>query len=52
MALVIATLVAWLVRDALPTVGGLPLPTLIAMCVWIAVFPVAKRWLHDLRPGD
>ena len=51
MALVIATLVAWIVRDALPTTRGLPLPTLIALCVWIAIFPVAKRVLQDLRPG-
>jgi hypothetical protein len=52
MALVIATLIAWLVKDALPTVRGLPLPTLIAMCVFIVVFPLARRMLNDIRPGD
>lgn len=50
MAIMIATLAAWWVRDALPNPGGLPVPTLIAFCVWIAVFPVARRVLTDIRP--
>ncbi|MGH0030658.1 MAG: hypothetical protein ACQGVC_12765 [Myxococcota bacterium] len=52
MALMIATMIAWLVKDALPNTGDVPFPTLIAMCVWIAVFPVAKRVLVDIRPGE
>jgi len=51
LAMMIASLGAWLVRDALPTTGGLPLTTLIGFCVWIVIFPIAKRYLTDIRPG-
>jgi len=52
LAMMIASLGAWLVRDALPTTGGLPLPTLIGFCVWIVIFPIAKRYLTDIRPDS
>lgn len=52
LAMMIASLGAWLVQDALPTTGGLPLPTLIGFCVWIVIFPIAKRYLNEIRPGS
>lgn len=50
MALLVATLVAWMVRDALPSTGAVPITTMLAFCVWIVIFPIAKRWFTEIRP--
>lgn len=52
MALTVATLAAWIVKDALPTIEGVPLPLAIALVVWSVVFPIAKRFFADIRPGE
>ncbi|MBW2314007.1 MAG: hypothetical protein JRH10_07430 [Deltaproteobacteria bacterium] len=49
IALVVATLSAWIVRDALPAGGG-PLPMLLAGLFWIFTFYFVRRWFEELRP--
>jgi hypothetical protein len=49
-AFVVATLVAHIVRGALPAPEGVPLPLLIAGVVWLVVFYFVRRWLTELRP--
>lgn len=50
LAILIASMVSMLVRDALPPAGNIPFPTLIAMCVFIVIFPVARRFIGEIRP--
>jgi hypothetical protein len=49
-AFVVATLMAWIVRGALPAPEGMPLPLLIAGVVWLVAFYFVRRWLAELRP--
>lgn len=50
MALVVATIAAWIVYGALPAPCGVLLPALLASLFWLLVFYFVRRWFGELRP--
>jgi hypothetical protein len=52
MAVIVASLAAWLVNQALPGKGLFLLRALLNILVWVGVFYVTRRFLSDLRPGS
>lgn len=52
MAILVASMISWLVKDALPAPAGVPLPMMIASLVWIVVFVLVRRTLIEMRPGE
>lgn len=52
MAILLATTIAWVVKDALPAPPGVPLPLAIALLVWLLVFMGVRRALGEMRPGE
>lgn len=52
MAMVVASLVAWLVKDGLPAPAGNLIPTFLAMLTWLFAFYFTKRYFDQIRPGS
>lgn len=50
LAIVVASSLAWVIKDALPAPEGVPLPTLIAFVAWIVAVPLLKRFFSGIRP--
>jgi hypothetical protein len=52
MAVIVATLAAWLVSRALPGNGLLILRVVLDLGVWVVVFYLTRSFLSHLRPGE
>lgn len=50
MAVVVASVAAWIVHGALPEAGGPLLPSLLGGLFWTLVFYFVRRWFEELRP--
>jgi hypothetical protein len=50
-ALIVATMVAWTLSDALKPLGPPSLAAMSSMLVWTFVFSMVRRLLLDLRPS-
>lgn len=51
IAFVVATVAAFVVRNAMQAPEGVALPTLLAGIFWILTFYFVRRWFSELRPG-
>jgi len=52
MAIVVASLAAWLVNQAFADKGFLLLRVLLDLVVWFGVFYLTRRFLSTLRPSQ